>query len=108
MAQKQQAPIIELAKEYNIGTIAAGKTHKFILPIKNTGANPLEIRRAYCSDDHLVFKTPKAIKSGKKGAVSIDINTKGLEPGAYSRQVLIISNDYEHSQQKVTVNWTVE
>ena len=106
--QKQQAPIIELAKEYNIGTIAAGKTHKFILPIKNTGANPLEIRRAYCSDDHLVFKTPKAIKSGKKGAVSIDINTKGMEAGAYSRQVLIISNDYEHSQQKVTVNWTVE
>ena len=106
--QKQQAPIIELEKEINVGKIPAGKVHKFIFPIKNTGANPLEIRRAYCSDEHLAFKTPKAIKNGKKGAVSVDINAKGMEPGAYSRQVLIISNDFEHSQQKVTLNWTVE
>ena len=106
--QKQQAPIIELEKEFDAGKIAAGKTLKVVFPIKNSGVNPLEIHRVYSADEHLRIKTPKAIKSGKKGAVAIDIDTKGLEPGAYARQLLVISNDFEHSQKKVTLRWTVE
>ena len=106
--EKQQAPIIELANELEAGKAVAGKTIKYHFPIKNTGVNPLEVRRIYCADEHLTIKAPKAIKSGKKGAATVEINTKGLTPGEYSRTLLVITNDYEHSQKKVTLKWTVE
>lgn len=106
--QKQQAPIIEMQKEYNAGKIAAGKNLKFIIPVKNTGVNPLEIRRAYSSDKNIHIKEPKAIKSGKKGALSLEINTKGMAPGNYTREVTIISNDYINSIKRVKVSFAVE
>ena len=106
--QKQQAPIIEVAKEFNAGSFATGKTYKYVLPIKNSGVNPLEIRRIYSTEKAFVIKAPKAIKSGKKGAASIDINTKGMQPGAYSREVIIISNDYINPIKKVKFNFTIE
>ena len=106
--QKQQAPIMEVANNINLGKVAAGKVLKGQLPIKNTGVNPLEVRRAYCADNQVNAKTPKAIKSGKKGNIAVEINTKDMKPGAYSREILVITNDFERSQQKVTVNFTVE
>lgn len=105
---KQKAPIAEIQSEYNIGKIAAGKTIKYVLPIKNSGVNPLEVRRAYSTDKILTVKSPKAIKSGKKGAINVDINTKGLEKGNYTREVVIITNDYVNSIKKVKLNFTVE
>ena len=106
--QKQQAPIMEITPEIDLGKVAAGKVQKFMLPVKNNGVNPLEIRRVYSADKALVVKGPKAIKSGKKGAISIDINAKELKPGAYSRQILVITNDFERSQQRVKINFVVE
>lgn len=108
LEQKQNAPIIETAAELNAGKIEAGKVVKFALPIKNIGVNPLEVRRIYSLDKRLIIKSPKAIKSGKKGAVSIDINTKGLEPGAYTREIVIICNDYQNPIKRVKLNFTVE
>ena len=106
--EKQQAPILETAAEFDLGKVAAGKTLKHMLPLKNSGLNPLEVRRVYSADPNIRTKAPKAIKSGKKGAVTVEVNTKGLQPGAYSRQLLVITNDYEHSQKKVTIKWVVE
>ena len=106
--EKQQAPIMEMANSINLGKAAAGKVLKTSFPIKNTGVNPLEVHRVYCNDSNLRLKAPKPIKSGKKGAVTVEINTKDLQPGAYSRQLLVITNDFEHSREKVTVNFTVE
>ena len=106
--QKQQAPIIEVPAEFNIGNVAAGKVVKYGFPIKNSGVNPLEVRRAYATDSRLTLKAPKPVKSGKKGVVTAEINTKGLEPGAYSREVVIITNDYVNPIKKVRLNFTVE
>jgi hypothetical protein len=106
--EKQQAPIIELQAEQNAGKVAAGKNLKFAFPIKNSGANALEVRRVYSTDANLTIKQPKAIKSGKAGKVAIDINAKNLEPGAYSREVVVITNDYANPIKKVKVNFTVE
>ena len=105
---KQQAPIIEIPNEIDLGKVAAGKTLKYVFPIKNTGVNPLDVHRVYCEDSNLRIKAPKPIKSGKKGAVTVEINAKEMEPGAYSRHLQIISNDYEHSKKQVTVYWIVE
>ena len=106
--QKQQAPIIETLAEFNGGKAAAGKTLKFTFPIKNIGVNPLEVRRAYSTDKALNVKAPKPIKSGKKGAVAVEINTKGLQAGSYSREVVVITNDYLNPIKKVKINFVVE
>lgn len=106
--QKQAAPIMEIAPELNLGKVAAGKVLKGQLAVKNNGANPLEIRRVYSADNKINAKSSKAIKSGKKGNITIEINAKDMQPGAYSRQILVITNDFEHSQQKVNVNFIVE
>ena len=106
--EKQQAPITEMQNDFNAGKIAAGKNHKFSFPIKNSGVNPLEIRRAYSTDKALTVKQPKAIKSGKKGNVTVDINTKGLDAGSYTREVVVITNDYANPIQKVQIHFTVE
>ena len=106
--EKQNAPIIETEEYVNAGKIAAGKVLKFVLPVKNSGVNPLEIRRAYTADKNITVKSPKAIKSGKKGAISLDINTKGLQPGNYSREITIISNDYQNAIKHIKINFVVE
>lgn len=106
--QKQQAPIIETQNEFNVGKIAAGKVHKYIFPIKNIGVNPLEVRRVYSAEKSFVIKAPKAIKSGKKGAINVEINAKDLKPGNYSREVIVITNDYANSIKKIKLNFTVE
>ena len=106
--QKQQAPIIETANEVNVGKLAAGKNHKVILTLKNSGVNPLEIRRVYAKDANITAKTPKAIKSGKKGTISLDINAKELKTGQYTSEVTIITNDYLHSVKKVKLTFEVE
>ena len=106
--QKQQAPIIETLAEFNGGKAAAGKTLKFTFPIKNIGVNPLEVRRAYSTDKALNVKAPKPIKSGKKGAVAVEINIKGLQAGSYSREVVVITNDYLNPIKKVKINFVVE
>jgi hypothetical protein len=106
--EKQQAPIIETQNEFNVGKIAAGKVHKFAFPIKNIGVNPLEVRRAYCADKNLVVKAPKSIKSGKKGAINLEINAKNMTAGAYSREVIVITNDYANPIKRIKINFVVE
>lgn len=106
--EKQAAPIIEVAGEIEAGKVAAGKNLKCVLPVKNAGENALEVRRAYSTDKALNVKQPKAIKSGKKGNVAIEINTKDLQPGIYSREVVIISNDYANPVKRVKVNFVIE
>ena len=107
--QKQQAPIIEILAEHNVGTIALGKNVKYSLPIKNSGVNALEVHRVYTDDANLVIKSaPKAIKSGKKGMVSVDIQAKDLKPGNYTRKLVIITNDYQNPIKNIKLNFTVE
>jgi hypothetical protein len=106
--QKQQSPILETKSVVDLGTIAAGKHLKGQIHVKNIGVNPLQIRRAYSVDKQIALKPCKAVKSGRTGNIQVDINTKGRNPGKYSREVVIISNDYEHSIQKVTLMWTVQ
>ncbi len=53
-------------------------------------------------------KQPKAVKSGKKGSIAVEINTKGMNPGAYGREVVVITNDYMNPIKRVKVNFVVE
>ena len=107
--QKQNAPILEVEDSFNAGKIAAGKAYKYVFPIKNSGVNPLLVRRAYCNDKQVTAKVNKAsVKSGKKGAISLDINAKDMKPGSYSREIVVITNDYMNPIKRVKVSFTIE
>lgn len=105
---RMQAPILEVENTIDLGTVVSGKTLKHALPIKNSGVNPLEIRRAYSTDSKVVLKPCKAVKSGKKGNIGIEINTDGKKPGKYSREIVLITNDYKQPSKKINVIWTIE
>ena len=100
--------MLETKAVVDLGSIAAGKHLKGQIRVKNIGVNPLHIRRAYSADKQIMLKPCKAVKSSRTGVIQVDINTQGRNPGKYSREVVIISNDYEHSIQKVTLMWTVQ
>lgn len=105
---KQEAPIIEVEQYLKLGKISAGKVHKGQITVKNVGVNPLEIRRVYGVGENISAKASKPIKSGKKGNVTVEINCKEMQPGAYSREVVIITNDYQHPIKRVKVDFFVE
>ena len=107
---KQQAPIIETAAELNIGKIPANKVTKYVFPVKNSGVNPLEIRRVYVTDSKILkAKGPKAIKSGKKGNITLDINTKDIAKGLIIvREVTVITNDYVTPVKRIKLTFEVE
>jgi len=106
--EKQQAPIIETEPEVQAGTVTAGKNLKYNLGVKNSGVNPLVIRRVYVIDKNIKVKAPKSIKTGKKSNVTVEVNTKGLQAGAYTREVVIITNDYMNPIKRVKLNFVVE
>lgn len=112
--ERQQAPIMSIENtQINLGTIAAGKKLKGQFSIKNSGTNPLLVRRVYCSDENVQAIAPKSIKAGQKGAlVKVEINTlhngKPMEAGKYARVLQVITNDPNQPRKNVTITWTVE
>ena len=106
--EKMQAPILETENKIDLGTIVSGKTLKYSHPIKNTGVKPLEIRRVYSSDNRITLKPCKAVKSGRKGFITIEIPTDGKKPGTYNRDIIIMTNDYKQSHKSVNISWTIE
>ena len=105
---RMQAPIMETETKIDLGTIASGKTLKYALPVKNSGVKPLEIRRVYSTDNRITIKPCKAVKSGKKGNITIEIPTDGKKPGTYNREIVILTNDYKQSHKSVNISWTIE
>ena len=105
----RNAPILDVAATVNLGTIAAGKVGKRSVNFTNVGADPLKIRRVLNNSKEIKATVSKAeLKNGKAGKLNIEVLTAGQEAGAYSRQLVIISNDPAKSKFIVTVNWTVE
>ena len=106
---QQQAPILDVPNQLNLGNVKAGKKLVSKVLVSNIGVNPLYIRRVISNDKAVAVVAPKAaIKAGKRGEVKVEINTAGLQPGNYSRQITVINNDPKKSVSKVTLNWVVE
>lgn len=112
--QRQQAPILNIENAHiDLGEVVAGKKLKGSFVIKNSGTNPLLLRRLYCSDERIAATGPKSIKASKNGAtIKVEINTvaegKTLEPGRYTRVLQVITNDPNQPRKSVTISWTVK
>ena len=113
VADRQQAPILEVQDAINLGTIAAGKKVKKSLPIANAGVNGLIVRRAYSNSEFINLIAPKsAIKSGKKSEIKIELTAimdgANMPAGNYTREILVITNDPNQPKKTIKVTWDVE
>ena len=106
--QRQQAPIVEVARELNLGTIAKGKKFTAKLPLTNVGVNPLLIRRVVMNNDDFRFVLPKAIKAGRKADIKMEIDATAYAPAQYTRILTLITNDPNTPVINIKLNWVVE
>ncbi len=111
--QLQQAPILQTEDAVRFGVIAAGKKAKHTLNVQNIGVNPLLIHRAYSTNDFITANTPKGgIKSGKKAAITIDLNAvmdgEPMPAGTYSRVITLYTNDPKQPKKNITITWEVQ
>ena len=105
----RNAPILDVAATVNMGAIAAGKAAKRTVNVTNVGADPLKIRRVLNNSKELKATISKTeLKNGKSAQLKFEVAGAGLEKGAYSRQITLITNDPAKPKFVVTVNWTVE
>lgn len=107
--ERQQAPILEVQREVNLGKIQAGKKLLGKIAIGNAGVNPLAVRRVIINDSQIVVTTPKStVRSGKKAEVKVDITTTATdEPAQYSRIMTLITNDPNTPVVNVKLIWNV-
>ena len=107
--ERQQAPIMEVQREIDLGNIQAGKKLIGKITIGNAGVNPLAIRRVIANDSQVAIVAPKsAVRSGKKAEVKVDITTAATdEPAQYSRIVTLITNDPNAPVVNVKLTWNV-
>ena len=107
--EQQQAPIVEISREINLGVIPSGKKFQGKVSLSNAGVNPLSIRRVYTNDANVSAQAPKAaIKSGKKIAIPLTINALNMPVAQYTRIMTVITNDPKAAIIQVKINWTVE
>lgn len=106
--QRQQAPIVEVARELNLGTVAKGKKITSKLTLTNAGINPLLVRRVMMNDQQVKFTTPKAIKAGRKADIKIELDATTYEPAQYSRIMTLITNDPNTPVINIKLNWVIE
>lgn len=106
--ERQQAPIVEVARELNLGTIAKGKKLIAKLTLTNAGVNPLLVRRVLMSNDNMQFVTPKAIKGGRKADIKMELDVTTYEPAQYTRILTLITNDPNTPVINIKLNWVVE
>ena len=106
--ERQQAPIVEVARELNLGTIAKGKKLSAKLTLTNAGVNPLLVRRVLMSNDNMQFVTPKAIKGGRKADIKMELDVTTYEPAQYTRILTLITNDPNTPVINIKLNWVVE
>lgn len=113
--QRQQAPIVEIERNINLGTVKSGKKASFKIALNNAGINPLMVRRIVLDDNQLHITAPKGgIKGGHHADLKAEVNTQvakgqaAIEPAQYSRMATLITNDPENPVITLRINWTVE
>lgn len=109
--QKQQAPIVEVRKEINLGTIKRGTIVKEVLSLKNVGGGlPLLVRNISDPMPGMlkIVAGKGAIKTGKKMDIKLELDTRNMEPQHYRRELVIQTNDPQNPKVKVVLGWTIE
>lgn len=114
VAEKQNAPILEIPGTIDFGVVAAGKKNiKKSIIFKNNNANQLIVRRIYNANPGiLTCAATGKVKANKDGVLTVALNTlqdgKPMAAGQYSRQITLYTNDPQRSKVNLTIKWTIK
>lgn len=113
VADRQQAPIMEMEDVIDLGNVAPGKKVKKAVYLQNSGVNGLIVRRVYNANEFMKIEAPKGIiKSGKKGEIKIELTAimdgEPMPATDYSREIVVITNDPNQPKKAVKVIWNVQ
>ena len=103
--EMNNAPIIGVEKEIDLGSFKKGKKGKHSFSMSNGGINQLLVRRIVNGNSQLSFNAPKSVRSGKKANVQVTV--KADEAGTFIAPVTIITNDPKKPVEQVMLRWTV-
>ena len=106
---KRNAPILEI-KSPNIylGQITKGHVIRGKIILKNAGINPLQIRRIVNINSEVTVHSIQSIKGGKSGDIKVDINTKELAVGNYTKIFTMQTNDPQNQFVVFNLSWKVK
>lgn len=112
--EKQNAPIVEVQKKFDLGEIQAGKKTKKSFTFRNAGINPLYVR-AIINQSEQMFRASASkttLKSGKQASIAIELNgmdgNESLKPGEYNRMITLMTNDPVNPKIQIVIHWTVK
>lgn len=105
--QKLNAPIAEISREINLGTLPAKKAKVTkSLRIVNAGVNPLYIRRVIGANDMHFPELKGGIKASKD--YKFYVNTTNMASSRYERTITVITNDPKNPVQTIKLTWEVQ
>jgi len=110
LEQKRVAPISEApVKSLSFGVIKSGQRKVGKFYVSNKGQNQLEIRRIINNNPELKVKSSKnSVKGGKTADIIVDLDTKNMAEGEYTKSFTIQTNDPDNSYIGFIVSWVIK
>lgn len=107
--QKRKSPIIELkSRNIFLGQISKGNVIHGKVTLKNSGINPLEIRKVINNNPELKVFPVANIKGGKTGELKIEVNTKTIPVGNASKVISLQTNDPQNQIVPFVITYQVK
>lgn len=108
--QRQQAPIVEVERDIDLGEIAQGKKVVSKIILSNAGVNPLHVRRVVVNDENIKYYAPKsAIRGGRKGEIKLELTNNAANTGTlFSRNLTLITNDPNNPVINIKLRWVAK
>jgi len=110
LEQKRKAPILEtVTRTYDLGTVKVASRKSVRIKIANKGINTLEIRRVVNYNKEITFRPLKlSIPTGKSGDLIVDMNSKNLPLGEYTKAITLQTNDPDNTYVTLNFNWKIQ
>lgn len=101
--QKKNAPVAEFETTQLSVDLKKGEKKQSTIALKNTGKEPLLIRKVTTSDKKLRIAYPKTVVPSKSGQIKIDVDGNNISEDLTAK-VTVITNDPKNSTTTITVS----
>ncbi|RJQ21439.1 MAG: DUF1573 domain-containing protein [Nitrospiraceae bacterium] len=97
-------------KSYDFGIIAPGKRIKKVIPVKNAGSGPLNVRLVRSSFERRIAArlSDSVIQPGHAAELIVDLGSSSWESGLFSEHILLYSNDPDGPLIKINIKGNIQ
>lgn len=110
LEQKRKAPIFETStRTFDLGSVKIGSRKSVRIKIGNKGLSNLEIRRVVNYNKEITFRPLRlTIPTGNSGDLIVDMNSKNLPSGEYTKAITLQTNDPDNTYVTINFNWKIQ